>query len=46
MMAEDRDLRLRGYEVYRFGGHDLRDTPATTRRLEEFFNQLTTRYAR
>src|SRR5262249_26011508 len=23
MMAEDRALRLRGYEIYRFGGHEL-----------------------
>jgi very-short-patch-repair endonuclease len=46
MMAEDRDLRLRGYEVYRFGGHDLRDTPATARRLDSFFDQLTMRHGR
>jgi len=26
MMAEDRDLRLKGYEVYRFGGAELTDT--------------------
>jgi hypothetical protein len=26
MVAEDRELRLRGYEVYRFGGAEFRDT--------------------
>ena len=26
MMAADRDLRLKGYEVYRFGGAELTDT--------------------
>jgi hypothetical protein len=27
MVAEDRELRLTGYEVYRFGGADLSDSP-------------------
>ncbi|MFV2114226.1 hypothetical protein ACFHW0_18060 [Micromonospora sp. LOL_025] len=27
MVAEDRSLRLRGYEVYRFGGQELREDP-------------------
>lgn len=27
MMATDRDLRLKGYEIYRFGGAELTDTP-------------------
>lgn len=27
MMEADRDLRLKGYEVYRFGGAELTDTP-------------------
>ena len=36
MVAEDRELRLAGYEVYRFGGVELIDSPDTatpTRRL-------------
>ncbi|GAA3138800.1 hypothetical protein GCM10010486_00930 [Nonomuraea roseoviolacea subsp. carminata] len=45
MMAEDRDLRLKGYEVYRFGGDELVDSPATTRMLDAFFERLATRYA-
>ena len=34
MMAADRDLQLRGYDVYRFGGAELADTPATRRRSQ------------
>ncbi len=45
MMAEDRDLRLKGYEVYRFGGAELPDTPAARQLLETFFNRLAERYA-
>jgi len=39
MVAEDRALRLKGYEVYRFGGHELvqDDAPAMLRR---FFAEL------
>jgi hypothetical protein len=32
MVAEDRKLRLRGYEVDRFGGDELRDKPGTGKR--------------
>ena len=36
MVAEDRALRLKGYQVYRFGGHELgRETAPTM--LREFF---------
>ncbi|GAA1589664.1 hypothetical protein GCM10009828_012910 [Actinoplanes couchii] len=44
MMAEDRALRLRGYEVYRFGGHEL-DEPGIEQRLDRFFDDLDRRYA-
>jgi very-short-patch-repair endonuclease len=44
MMAEDRALRLRGYEVYRFGHHEL-DEPGIEQRLDRFFNDLDRRYA-
>jgi hypothetical protein len=39
MVAEDRKIRLRGYEVYRFGGYDLgrQDAPQA---LSRFFDQL------
>lgn len=45
MMAADRDLRLKGYEVYRFGGAELTDTPATRQRLDAFFDRLAERYS-
>ncbi len=45
MMAADRDLRLKGYEVYRFGGTELTDTPATRQRLDTFFDRLAERYS-
>jgi very-short-patch-repair endonuclease len=45
MVAEDRDLRLRGYEVYRFGGAELTEGPATDRLLAAFFDRLAERYS-
>jgi very-short-patch-repair endonuclease len=45
MMAADRDLRLKGYGVYRFGGAELTDTPATRQRLDTFFDRLAERYS-
>lgn len=45
MVAEDRDLRLKGYEVYRFGGAELTDTPPTQRLLNTFFDRLAERYS-
>jgi very-short-patch-repair endonuclease len=44
-MAEDRRLRLAGYEIYRFGGYDLMpDDPAAPRRVDEFFDELFARH--
>lgn len=44
MVAEDRRLRLKGYEVYRFGGAELfSDTSKTM--VDEFFDQLAARMA-
>ncbi|MDG4784919.1 hypothetical protein O7626_03055 [Micromonospora sp. WMMD1102] len=45
MTAEDRELRLNGYEVYRFGGAELVDRPQTVRRLTAFFDRLAARHA-
>lgn len=42
MVAEDRRLRLTGYEVYRFGGAELMKNGADTM-LAEFFDQLAER---
>jgi len=43
MVAEDRKLRLRRYEVYRFGGHEL-TAPGASYLLREFFDGLLTTY--
>ncbi|CAL9327796.1 hypothetical protein SUDANB106_00009 [Streptomyces sp. enrichment culture] len=43
MVAEDRRLRLAGYEIYRFGGYEL-TAPGGRRLLEEFFTELLTRH--
>jgi very-short-patch-repair endonuclease len=39
MVAEDRKLRLQGYEVYRFGGYELRE-PNGQELIASFFEQL------
>jgi hypothetical protein len=41
MVAEDRRLRLRGYEVYRFGGYEL-TAPEAADMLRGFFDELLT----
>lgn len=45
MVAEDRELRLRGYEVYRFGGQELRDRVNATKVLSDFFDSLAERHS-
>lgn len=40
MVAEDRKLRLAGYEVYRFGGQELVDRDQARRMLADFFAEL------
>lgn len=40
MVAEDRKLRLRGYEIYRFGGHELISTDEGQATLKNFFTLL------
>jgi very-short-patch-repair endonuclease len=42
MMQADRDLRLAGYEVYRFGAAELDDGSAA--RIKEFFDRLLARH--
>ena len=39
MVSEDRNLRLLGYEVYRFGGHELRDNKGA-KMVKDFFQRL------
>jgi len=43
MVSEDRKLRLRRYDVYRFGGYELTTTGAADM-LREFFRELLTNY--
>ncbi|SRR6266487_3332258 len=43
MVSEDRKLRLRGYEVYRFGGYEL-SIPGAADVLREFFDELLARH--
>ncbi len=43
MVAEDRRLRLAGYEVYRFGGHELASADASAK-VDTFFDDLLKRH--
>lgn len=40
MAAEDRRIRLQGYEIYRFGGAELQDDQQGKTTVIEFFNSL------
>ncbi|MGF6884992.1 very-short-patch-repair endonuclease [Nocardia sp. GAS34] len=45
MVAEDRRIKLAGYEVFRFGGHELtRDAAESARLLDTFFLDLLDTY--
>jgi very-short-patch-repair endonuclease len=44
MMAADRELRLRGYEVYHFGGAELRDDETSRKLVADFFRELFARH--
>ncbi|MER8160069.1 hypothetical protein [Streptomyces sp. NPDC094472] len=44
MVAEDRQLTLQGYEVYRIGGHELRNHAAGKAMLTDFFASLLNRH--
>jgi very-short-patch-repair endonuclease len=45
MVAEDRELRLRGYEVYRVGGQELQEPAHAKKVLSSFFDSLAERHA-
>lgn len=40
MVAEDRRLRLAGYELYRFGGYEFLDDAKAKQTVENFFDDL------
>jgi very-short-patch-repair endonuclease len=44
MVSADRDLRLAGYEVFRFGGAELQDDSGTRQTVRDFFEALFKRY--
>ncbi|MFE5372766.1 hypothetical protein [Streptomyces mirabilis] len=44
MVAGDRDLKLRGYEVFRFGHDELRDAESARTLLQEFLPALFQRF--
>ena len=44
MVREDRDLRLAGYEVYRFGGHEFVDAQHPSAMLRSFYTELLRRH--
>lgn len=43
-VRSDRHLRLAGYEVYRFGGYELRDENTCSSVVEDFFTRLFRRH--
>lgn len=44
MVRDDRELRLKGYEVYRFGGYELMNEKKARPILYEFFDKLFEHY--
>jgi hypothetical protein len=44
MVAEDRRLKLSGYEIFRFGGHEFIDAGVARNKIENFFENLFKRY--
>ena len=44
MVKDDRTLRLKGYEVYRFGGYEFLDGVNAKRMICDFFDKLFERY--
>lgn len=44
MVREDRQLRLAGYEIYRFGGHEFLEDQDPAAMLRAFYAQLLTRH--
>lgn len=44
MVKDDRDLRLKGYEVYRFGGYEFLNKNNAKQMICEFFDRIFVRY--
>lgn len=44
MVKDDRELWLKGYEVYRLGGYEFLEEPNAKQMICEFFDKLFERY--
>lgn len=44
MVAADRDLKLHGYDVYRFGGYELMNEEKSSKLIADFFHSFFNRY--
>ena len=44
MVSSDRELKLRGYDIYRFGGYELTVADNKEKLVEEFFDKLFEKY--
>ena len=44
MVKDDRALRLKGYEVYRFGGYEFLDENSAKKMVCDFFDNLFERH--
>lgn len=44
MVAADRDLKLHGYDVYRFGGYELMNEEKSSKLIADFFRSFFNRY--
>jgi len=45
MVSADRDLKLHGYDVYRFGGYELMNEDKSAELMKNFFNSFFKKYA-
>ena len=44
MVSADRDLKLHGYDVYRFGGYELMNEDKSAELIKNFFNSFFKKY--
>lgn len=44
MVTDTRELQLKGYEVYRFGGYEFKEDENPKKRIQKFFEDLFSKY--
>ena len=44
MVIDTRELQLKGYEVYRFGGYEFMNITESKKMVKEFFDKLFEKY--